>query len=77
MKNNSILLLQQIDIIIKEKSILISFHKVKGHSGDKWNDIANELAKEELSNSHVHHPIFEQSNSTIGMTNSCIVGSKC
>jgi ribonuclease HI len=29
---------------IKDK-IVISFVKVKGHSGDKWNDLADELAK--------------------------------
>ena len=32
---------------IKPK-IRISFTKVKGHSGDKWNDLADELAKEAL-----------------------------
>ncbi len=29
----------------------VSFRKVKGHSGDKWNDLADELAKSEIFNS--------------------------
>ena len=29
-------------------SVNVRFHKVKGHSGDKYNDMADELAKEAL-----------------------------
>lgn len=28
------------------KTVKISFHKVKGHSGDKYNDLADSLAKQ-------------------------------
>lgn len=30
------------------EKLTINFHKVKGHSGDKWNDRADQLAKEAL-----------------------------
>ena len=33
----------------KEDRIKVYFHKVKGHSGNKWNDLADTLAKEGLN----------------------------
>lgn len=33
----------------KEDKIKVYFHKVKGHSGNKWNDLADDLAKEGLN----------------------------
>ena len=44
MKNRS--LLRQIKDCCTAKSLKLSLHKVKGHSGDKWNDQADLLAKE-------------------------------
>ena len=44
MKNRS--LLRQIKDCCIAKSLKLSLHKVKGHSGDKWNDQADLLAKE-------------------------------
>ncbi len=34
--------------LISEKNI--SFHKVEGHSGDKWNELANDLAQKAQQN---------------------------
>ena len=31
-----------------KKSVKVSFNKVKGHSGDKYNDVADRLAKDAL-----------------------------
>ena len=33
---------------MQEKKCDISFHKVKGHSNDKYNDMADQLAKDAL-----------------------------
>ncbi len=44
MKNRSII--NQIKSCCKAKDLNLVLHKVKGHSGNKWNDQADRLAKE-------------------------------
>src|SRR5437762_276227 len=61
-KFNNNLLLFKIGILVKEKHIDLNLHKVKGHSGDFWNDEADELAKDGLSNLHVFRNTFSYSN---------------
>ncbi len=41
-KFNNNLLLFKIGILIREKQIKLALHKVKGHSGDFWNDEVDE-----------------------------------
>ncbi|RHZ80674.1 hypothetical protein Glove_132g171 [Diversispora epigaea] len=44
-KNKNPILLQMINDIMKEKKLKVICHKVKAHSGDKYNEIADSLAK--------------------------------
>jgi ribonuclease HI len=44
-KNKNPVILQMINDIVKEKRLKIICHKVKAHSGDKYNEIADSLAK--------------------------------
>ena len=64
-KFNNNLLPFKIGILVKEKNIDLKLNKVKGHSNDFWNDQADELAKEGLSNLHVFRNTFLYSNSQI------------
>src|SRR6266496_4315878 len=64
-KFNNNLLLFKIGILVKEKDIDLHLHKVKGHSNDFWNDEADELARDGLSNLHVFRNTFSYSNSQI------------
>ncbi|CAB4403023.1 unnamed protein product [Rhizophagus irregularis] len=45
---NNFLLLYRIFIVVRENNLELELHKVKGHSGDEWNDKAPELANIEL-----------------------------
>jgi hypothetical protein len=45
-KENNFLLWELLECIIQELQIKITFHKVRAHTGDFWNDQADNLAKE-------------------------------
>ena len=62
---NNIWFLQKIELLLQYEHISLKLIKVKGHSGDFWNDEVDELAKEGLSNLHVFRNDFTYGNSHI------------
>ncbi|CAB4431822.1 unnamed protein product [Rhizophagus irregularis] len=47
LKMNNYIILFTIYDLIKTKSLTLNLHKVCGHSGNRWNDMADEIAKQE------------------------------
>ncbi|GBC51436.1 ribonuclease H-like domain-containing protein [Rhizophagus irregularis DAOM 181602=DAOM 197198] len=46
LKMNNYIILFTIYDLIKTKSLTLNLHKVRGHSGNRWNDMADEIAKQ-------------------------------
>ncbi|CAB5196262.1 unnamed protein product [Rhizophagus irregularis] len=46
LKMNNYIILFAIYDFIKTKSLMLNLHKVCGHSGNRWNDMADEIAKQ-------------------------------
>ncbi|RGB25914.1 hypothetical protein C1646_771105 [Rhizophagus diaphanus] len=46
LKMNNYIILFTIYDLIKMKSLTFNLHKVRGHSGNRWNDMADEIAKQ-------------------------------
>ncbi|RHZ70937.1 hypothetical protein Glove_264g30 [Diversispora epigaea] len=62
-------ILQIISEIIKEKTLKITCYKVKAHSGDKFNEIADELAVIPKSLCKFYNDIFEGTTISLNYKN--------
>jgi hypothetical protein len=58
LKFNNNLLLFKIATLIRQKHLNLVLHKVKGYSGDEWNDKADKLAKDCLETLDAYNNIF-------------------
>lgn len=65
LKLNNLILLHKIGLLLKEKNISLRLHKVKGHSGDYWNEEVDKLAKSSLDDYSIYNNNFTLGDSNI------------
>ncbi|PKC74043.1 hypothetical protein RhiirA1_450425 [Rhizophagus irregularis] len=64
-QTNSLLILLKINILLQEKKMELILEKVKGHSGDAMNEMADELTKSTGNSNHYFNNRFNYSNRTV------------